>query len=205
MPNYLAEYYQKMKSAGVRLKHQYIVSIPRLGDDFKFFATSAQLPGRSLQDAEIAFHGVKFKIPTVTEFEQTMDLNIRADMGNEIRTNIEIWMNDHSNLAMGGGGKKRIPDEVFRVDLLDETLANSYLNGDETVKTGICNQIARGQKSVNLRHSCLGSVLRSYTLEGVFPGNNQGMDLDTTAPDVAEFVLTINYQYWYETGKNPLS
>ena len=202
---HLSQYYDKMKQVGLRLQHQFLVDIPRLGDDFKFFATSATLPGRELQETEIPFHGFTFKIPTVTTFDGTMDINVRSDIGNEIRTQIEIWTNDHANLAMGGGGKKRIPIEVAHLHLLDETLGNAYMDGDEKVKDDICNQIAKGTKSINTTGCKDGAVLRSYTLAGVFPSKYGELTLDTTAAEVAEFPLTLSYQFWYETDLNPLA
>ena len=202
---HLSEYYEKMKSAGVRLKHQFLLEIPRLGTDFKYFATTADLPGRTLEETDIAFHGFTFRIPTNTSFDGTMDINIRSDMGNELRTNIDIWQNDHSNLAMGGGGKKRIPVEVAHLDLLDETLGNAYMNGDENVQDDICNQIAKGEIAINSAGCKNGEVLRSYTLVGVYPKTYANLSLDTTVNEVAEFTLTLSYQYWYErTGNNKL-
>jgi len=202
---HLSEYYDKMKSVGVRLKHQFILDIPRLGKDFKFFATTADLPGRSLEETEIPFHGVNFRIPTVTSFEGSLDFSIRSDIGNELRTMCAVWQNDHANLAMGGGGKKRIPNEVAHLYLLDETLGNAYTNGTENVEQDICAEIAQGKKTINTDGCKRGEVLRSYTLVGVYPKSFSALNLDTTAADVADFTLSLSYQYWHETDLNPLS
>ncbi len=199
---HLSEYYNKMKEVGVRLKHQFLIDIPRLGADLKFFATTADLPGRTLEETEIPFHGFNMRIPTVTSFEGTMDINIRSDMGNELRTLCDIWQNDHANLAMGGGGKKRIPNEVAHLSLLDETLGNAYKNGTENVQQDICNEIAKGSTSINTTGCKNGAVLRQYTLVGVYPKSFAALGLDTTVADVAEFSLTLSYQYWYDRTGN---
>ena len=194
----LSKYYNKMKEVGVRLQHQFIIGIDRLGPDFHFFATTSSLPGRNLEETEIPFHGVQFRIPTVISFDGSIDITIRSDIGNEIRTLIEIWANDHANLGMGGGGKKRIPSATAKLDLLDETLGNEYLDD-------VCNNITRGSITEPNSEGCTNSpFLRSYILTGVYPQKYSELTLDTASPDVSEFTLTLSYQYWYEEGKNPL-
>ena len=208
--NYLSQYYGKMKEVGIRLTHQFIVDIPVLGEDFKFFATSASLPGRTLEETELQYHGFTFRVPTVTTFEGSFEINIISDMANEIRSNIEVWENDHANLAMGGGGKKRIPIEVAHLHLLDETLGNNYLAADANVQRQICTGIDQGRFTNNPDGCVGGDILRSYTMVGVYPKTYSELSLDTTTADKAEFSLTLSYQYWYDstgndTSKDPLS
>jgi len=202
----LSKYYDKMKEVGVRLQHQFLIDIDRLGPDFKFFATASSLPGRNLEETEIPFHGVQFRIPTVISFDGSIDITIRSDIANEIRTLIEIWANDHANLAMGGGGKKRIPSATAKFDLLDETLGNDYLPSDKKLTKLECSKIADGKEiPVNSQMKCsVKSPIRTYILTGVYPQKYSELTLDTASPDVSEFTLTLSYQYWYEEGKNPL-
>lgn len=203
--SYLGQYYEKMKEVGIRMNHQFIVDIPKLGPDFMFFATTADLPGRTIEENEVPFHGVTFRTPSVTTFPGEMTITVRSDMANEIRSLIEIWANDHADLAMGGGGKKRIPSELAHLYLLDETLGNAYTSGDENVRTDICNAIASGTAMPNST-GCTGEggILRTYVLAGIFPGEYGAISMDTASPDISTFDLTLKYQYWYEADNNPL-
>lgn len=199
----LSQYYDVMKRSGIRFKYQFYIHIPRLGDDFRFYAVSASLPGRKVNTTEAPYHAVTFRLPNNIEFESPWTVTVRSDMALEIRDRIEGWSNDHANLLMGGGGKKRIPLEVAYVDLLDETLGNGYIPYDPQAP---CNVLKPGDPSKNPESDCTKKdVLRKYVLQGVFPDSYGNIELDTAATDIATFDLSISYQYWHEEGIDPLA
>ncbi len=183
MPSEISNFYNKMISKGVRYAYQYKVSVfgsdipgTNFGrDDFHFYAQGFTLPSRTVTPAEVAFQGMKFRLPNTMEYTGTINLVVNCDESMSIRTQCEVWMNVYANLVAGGGGRKTIPANAnVRLDLLSSTLDQDAID-------------------------------RTYTLVGCWPSMVGDSTLGQNETGILQFPFTLVYQYYVEgdSGASP--
>ena len=118
----LNQFLQQMKQTGLRLGYQFQVTVDKL-DDLQFFATSANLPGRTITAADVPYFGLNFKISTNAEWGGgEWSINARVDNDLIIKKRLESWMNEFADLKKNGGGNHKMTDYKVRIDLLDNTM-----------------------------------------------------------------------------------
>jgi hypothetical protein len=193
----LSDFYAEMANKGLRLQHQFQVqfspspgALAIIGDDslkqilenVSYYATTAQLPGRTQNIHTRTYLGYPFQIPTTMDYTKTLSLTMLCDSGKPdaesnaevsslLRTALLKWMNYHSNLSLSdgingynAGGVKRIPIESkILLSLLDENLE---------------------------------TVVERYILHGAFPGEIGSLNLSHESSEPATFDLSLAYQFF---------
>jgi len=170
----LQDFYQELQDKGVRLTHQYQLSfegIPTGGDLSKItmWAEGATLPGRTQETAEVPFLAYPFSIPTKLGMTNSISLTIRSDADMNIRDILLDWQNYHSNASIATGGSGEGDKKA----------------PDEGVKV-----------ILDLYDDTLSTIVQSYSLIGVIPGNVGDATLSQADASVVTFDLTLKYQYW---------
>ena len=137
MPRKLNDFYNKVSKTGLRFNYQFEVNIID-GDsvstrdeeggndlrDIEFFASSSQLPGKTIEPVEVQYYGTTFRLPGVQQFDGNISMSLKCDSEMKLRTSIETWMNKYSDLHHSGGGNKKMPNYYMYIDLLDHDLDN---------------------------------------------------------------------------------
>lgn len=173
----LGKFYDYLSGTSIRLAHQFRVTLEPEGDGvdslaaqgpFHFFARGAQLPEMVLNNAELQYQGIAFRVPTsMTYGAGTINITVLCDSGMDLHTSFINWKNVYADNSKGGGGFKGIPATTCRLDLLGQEL-------DADVEPSA-----------------------SYILKGVFPSNVGGFEMTQDAGGPVTFPVTLAYQYWY--------
>lgn len=128
----LNEFYQKLQTNGLRFAYQFeftIIANPNVNEglkDFKFYATAANLPGVTMEAAELPFQGMTFRVPNnISAFGSPWSVTLRCDSEMKIRRTCENWLKEFADLSKGGGGSKKASTYKARVDLLGEDLSST--------------------------------------------------------------------------------
>ncbi len=117
----IRDYFSKLKT-GLRTSHQFQLEIDRLGD-LVVYASSATLPGRSLNSEPVPFFGFNFQVPTNTDYTHEWPITIRCDKDMIIYRRFKEWADEISSLANNTAGKKaQVPTDNARLYLLSSTL-----------------------------------------------------------------------------------
>jgi len=127
----LQGFYSYISSTPQRLQNQFqltvtssSVSSPVLGPSFAFYCTATSLPGKQISAEEIAYQGIKFKLPGIVNYGDSWNVTVHCDNAMVVRTTFEQWMNIFSNIQYGGGGQKTVPTDLARIDLLTPDMQN---------------------------------------------------------------------------------
>jgi len=124
----IKDFYTKFQNVPLRRGHEFELTlstvIDGLDEDIKFYATSSQLPGKKIQPAEIKFQGMTFRLPGEMQYTGSITVQCRCDSNMNTFERIKSWQNEYGNLAMSGGGDKRLPLSKVKIDLLDSTLSD---------------------------------------------------------------------------------
>ena len=180
----LRNYYSTVKESGLRVGHEFaieIASLPaNLANGFEYYsvyAQSASLPGREIETATAPFYGFDFQIPVNTKYTQTWPITIRLDKDMNVRSLFEIWFNTIADLSKSTGGSKGvIPSDTYAmVHMLSPDFFNAGNGG-------------------------IGSISKSYRLEGVFPTSLGEVRLSHDDNTISTFDVTLAFQYWYATA-----
>lgn len=181
-PRNLQEFYRELYTKGVRLSHQFQLTVSNTGigevdnalQDISMWAQGASTPSRTQNEATISYLGYPFKVPTNFVMSNSLDLTVNADSDLKIRDALLTWMATISDPDIeggtAGGGIKSISTAVGRLDLFDDKME---------------------------------TIVHSYRLVGMFPTLVGEIALSNT-PDVtiATFPAKFSYQYWV-TDKSP--
>ena len=125
----LSNFYQGMKTTGLRLGYEFQVTVPEL-NNIQFLAASTTLPGKTINPVDVPYFGQNFKIPTNADYGGEWSISCRCDADLKLKKDMEKWMNQYSDLSKNGGGFKNIPDNNVRIDLLDhdlKTITKTYV------------------------------------------------------------------------------
>lgn len=176
----LSDFYSTIKEKGLRVNHEFMIEFGGADaeslnlDKYTVYCNSATLPGRKIVAAPTPFYGFKFQIPVNTEYDQTWEVQVRADTNLKIRELIENWFNAYADLSRSTGGMKGlVPKSSYaRVHMLHPDFFNK---GGATPK-----------------------ISKTYRLEGVFPTGIGPITLSHESNDISTFSLTVAYQYWFD-------
>jgi hypothetical protein len=175
----LQNFYNVLKTQGVRLTHQYQLNftignnagLPSIVNDqfgdVTIWAEGSQVPGREQNVTEMFYLGYPFIIPTNMIMTNELSLNIRVQNDMSLHTAMLAWKAtisdpDIENGATGGGDKT-LRDVRARMDLLDDKME---------------------------------TIVASYEMIGIYPTNVGSIEFSNSNADVATFASTFRFQYW---------
>lgn len=175
----LQNFYNVLKTQGVRLSHQYQlnftipsgVGLPSIVNeqfnDITIWAEGSQVPGREQQVADMYYLGYPFKIPTNMIMTTELSLNIRAQNDMSLHTAMLAWKATISDPDIDngstGGGDKTLTDIRARMDLLNDKMDN---------------------------------IVASYEMVGIYPSSVGTIEFTNSDPEIATFDATFTFQYW---------
>lgn len=174
----LNDFYNTVKSGGVRLGHQYQVNVTGTPvdeqlKDIQIWATTMTFPNVTQNAADINYMGYLFSLPTNFVFGNETTMTIRSDQSMAIHSAFLQWMNYHSQLDIendgNGGGEKRFPNSNIEIQLLDEQMKN-------------------------IKSRCV--------LIGAFPTSIGEMSLSQESAEPVTFDVSFRFQYWRNEDLN---
>jgi hypothetical protein len=154
-PRYtINNFYDTLTNHGVRTKHQFQVELTSRPEfeDLELYFQTADLPGRTIENAEVKFYGFNFNVPTNLKYDNTWTVTVICDTDLKIREKFETWMDEIASLARNTGGMKgRISKGFSRLHLLDSNLTD----------------ITKSYVMVGMYPEKLGKITNSHTDSGV--------------------------------------
>jgi hypothetical protein len=175
----LQNFYNVLKTQGVRLTHQYQLNftignnagLPSIVNeqfnDITIWAEGSQVPGREQQTTELFYLGYPMIIPTNMLMTNELSLTIRAQNDMSLHTAMLAWKATISDPDIDngatGGGDKTLRDIRARMDLLDDRMEN---------------------------------IVASYEMVGIYPTLVGDIAFSNESADVATFDATFRFQYW---------
>ena len=175
----LQDFYNVLKTQGVRLSHQYQlnftipngVNLPSIVseqfNDITIWAEGSTVPGREQETTEMFYLGYPFTIPTNMTMTRELTLSIRTQSDMSLHTAILAWKATMSDPDIDngatGGGDKTLRDIRARMDLLNDKM-------DE--------------------------IQASYEMVGIYPTSVGDIAFTNADPDIATFDVTFKFQYW---------
>jgi hypothetical protein len=196
----LAEFYDQVKSKGIRLTNQWKMKF-NFGDDpsgvlgnvdsaldgetVTIWAEGANVPGRTQAVADLPYQGYNLGIPSNFEMSNEISLTFRGQKNQTYKHAFESWMDTMSNIdfaATGGSGSR-----------VEPALGGSAVAG------GGFKEINDVDLQITLMAPNMVDELESYVLKGIFPTVINDTELTNDAPDIFSYGVDFRYQYWYRT------
>ena len=196
-PN-LAQFYEEVKTKGVRLTNQWKMKF-NFGDDpsgvlssvndrlegesVTIWAEGSQIPGRTQNVVELPYQGYNMGIPSHAEMTTGIPLNFRGQRNMQYKHAFEDWMDTMSNLdfaATGGDGAR-----------VEPALGGSAVAG------GGFKEVPNVDLEITLMMPNMVDELESYVLKGIFPTTIGEIELTNDASEIAAYNVDFRYQYWY--------
>jgi len=174
-PKNLNEFYTELKNNGVKLTHQFQLSIVGTGIDsvdkalenLTMWVQGAQVPGRTQNVADLPYLGYTFNVPTNMIMTNEMTVTINADQQLKIHDAIIFWAGTISDPDIdggaAGGGIKTASTATGRMDLFNDKMD---------------------------------TVLHTFKLVGIYPAEIGVIEFTNADPEIATFDVTFRYQYW---------
>ncbi len=127
MSEQLNKFFNKLQETPVLFGNQFKVTlsntgVPSIEQDIEFFAKGVDLPGKTIEEAEIQYQGMRFRLPGGMTYSGTITLDCFTDNNMNFYEDCKAWQNHYGNMSMGGGGDKRIPEAKVILDLYDPSL-----------------------------------------------------------------------------------
>jgi hypothetical protein len=177
----LNDFYQKLRTGGVALQHQYQLLIdPPLGSpqnvveafrDVTMWAQSATVPSRTQNFADIQYLGFPFNVPSNFEMSNEISFTINTQKTMDVRHALLAWMNNISGAdilgGQSGGGDKSLNE----------------LNVAGTAKIVLLDDKFEDGKF-------------TYELVGFYPTVVGEAEVTNTAAEIVTFEATFKYQFW---------
>ncbi len=176
----LNDFYNLLSTTPPRLSHQYQVLLfppetinnkaKSILNNVSYFCTSATVPGRGLEVAELTYFGMKFSVPRIIKLENTIKLSFWTDRDSSLRNAMIDWSSVHANLDRKTG------------------IQNSNLGGVKTIPSSSIE--------LHLLNEQLDSVIEIYKLYGVFPTEVGSFEVKQEGADIVNFDVNFVYQYY---------
>ena len=190
----ISRFYSMMQKTGVRFAYQYKVQLfttdtdvtaafrdaaarsPKKVEfdfaqkDFNFYAQGFTLPGRTIEQANVSFQGMTFRLPNNMTYTGTITLEVNSDEMMIVRSTCELWMNIYADLIKGGGGKKLIPNFKVAMQLLDSNLDQENIMKTYTIYgcwPSNVGDVAFGQDNTAIAKFPMTLVYQYYIEDGV--------------------------------------
>ena len=186
----LQDFYGELSEVGLRLQHQFQIQFApgpeiqfsnsdfvKVLENVSYYAESSSIPGRTQNTVQVPYLGFNFKLPTNVQFEESINVNLRCDTGKSgigsiMRNALIDWANYHSKIDRTIG------------------IADGLSNG------GGSKRIPTSSVYMHLLNQELNTIIETYKLVGVIPGNIGAMSLANGSSDVSTFELSLIYQYF---------
>jgi hypothetical protein len=177
MPKTLNEFYSRLINQGVKLQHQFQLSIigapdtggtvDRLLEDITMWAQGADVPGRTQNTSDIQYLGYPFNVPTNFTMTNTLELTINSSQDMGIRDALFFWKGLISDPHIEGG---------------------STGGGIKTASTA--------QGILDLYNQTMDTPTHTYELVGIYPIVVGDATMSNVDPGIVTFPVTFKYQYW---------
>lgn len=172
----LNTFFQTLIEKNARLQHQFqlqitagLAAVDKAFEDVTMWAKSSSIPTLTQQTAEFPYLGVKFVVPTTFDFQREITLEIINDRDNTIRNGMLDWLNTISNTKILDGGSGEGPKTI---------------PGTSKIR-------------LQLYDPLLTTIVETYVLEGVFPGDVGELTVSNETPELSSFSAKFYYQFYH--------